>query len=131
MAGGTGGSGMQAEPEGDREGVRNVVAWEQVVAEAVPCDHIVQLYQEQDFMSYAVGRFALAGLAKGEGVILVSTDPHWTAIRPRLEAEGVDVRSAQTRGQLTVVDANELLPRFMKGDPKSTRLNSSHQIISY
>ena len=106
---------MQAEPEGDRGGVRNSAPWEQVVADAVPCDHIVQLYQEQDFMSYAVGRFAGAGLAKGEGVILVSTDPHWTAIRPRLEAEGVDVRSAQARGQLTVVDANDLLPRFMKG----------------
>ena len=106
---------MQRELEHDPDVVRKSAPWEQVVADAVPCDHIVQLYQDQDFMSYAVGRFAGAGLAKGEGVILVSTDPHWTAIRPRLEAEGVDVRSAQSRGQLTVVDADELLPRFMRG----------------
>ena len=109
----TGGNCVQRKLEHD--GVRKSAPWEQVVADAVPCDHIVQLYQDQDFMSYAVGRFAGAGLAKGEGVILVSTDPHWTAIRPRLEAEGVDVRSAQARGQLMVVDADELLPRFMRG----------------
>jgi hypothetical protein len=44
----------------------------------------------------------------------VPTAAHWEAFRPRLEAEGVDVKAAQGRGQLTVVDADELLPRFMK-----------------
>ena len=39
---------------------------------------------------------------------------HWNAFRPRLEAEGVDVRAAQNRGQLTVVDADQFLPRFMR-----------------
>ncbi len=41
------------------------------------------------------------------------TVAHWNAFRPRLEAEGVDVNAAQARGQLTVVDADETLPRFM------------------
>jgi hypothetical protein len=31
-----------------------------------------------------------------------------------LEAEGVDIQAVQDRGQLTVVDADELLPRFMR-----------------
>jgi hypothetical protein len=44
----------------------------------------------------------------------VPTAAHWEAFRPRLEAEGVDVRAAQSSGQLTVVGADELLPRFMK-----------------
>ena len=88
--------------------------WLHVVTEASPCDHIVQLYQDQDFLNRAVCRFAGAALSSGEGVILVPTLTHWNAIRPRLEAEGVDVEAAQTRGQLTVVDADELLPRFMR-----------------
>jgi hypothetical protein len=88
--------------------------WHRVVTEAAPCDHIVQLYQDQDFLNRAVCRFAGAALSSGEGVILVPTLTHWNAIRPRLEAEGVDVEAAQTRGQLTVVDADELLPRFMR-----------------
>ena len=89
--------------------------WDQLVADAAPCDHIVQLYQDQDFLNRAVCRFARAGLANGEGVILVSTLPHWNGFGARLEAEGVDVEAAQERGQLMVVDADELLPRFMRG----------------
>jgi len=74
----------------------------------------VQLYQDEDFLNRAVCRFAGAALANGEGVILVPTLTHWESFRPRLEAEGVDVKAAQERGQLTVVDAEELLPQFMR-----------------
>ncbi|HEY6158825.1 MAG TPA: MEDS domain-containing protein [Gemmatimonadales bacterium] len=88
--------------------------WARVVADAAPRDHIVQLYQDQDFLNRAVCRFAGAALANGEGLILVPTLTHWNAIRPRLEAEGVDVKAARERGQLTVVDADEFLPRFMR-----------------
>jgi MEDS: MEthanogen/methylotroph, DcmR Sensory domain len=66
------------------------------------------------FLNRAVCRFAGVALSNEEGIILVPTLPHWNAIRPRLEAEGVDVEAARKRGQLTVVDADELLPRFMK-----------------
>jgi hypothetical protein len=85
-----------------------------MLADATSRDHIVQLYQDQDFLNRAVCRFAGAALASGEGIILVPTLAHWNAIRPRLEAEGVNVQAARERGQLTVVDADELLPRFMR-----------------
>ena len=98
-------------PELDRQVYET---WDRVVVNAVPCHHIVQLYQDQDFLHRAVCRFAHAGFAKGEGVILVSTLPHWNSIGARLEAEGVDVEAARKRGQLTVVDADELLPIFMR-----------------
>jgi hypothetical protein len=88
--------------------------WDPVLAHAGPTEHIVQLYQDEDFLNRAVCRFAGAALATGEGVILVPTPAHWKAFRPRLEAEGVDVKAAQERGQLTVVDGEELLPRFMR-----------------
>jgi hypothetical protein len=88
--------------------------WDGVLAHAAPRDHIVQLYQDQAFLNRAVCRFAAAALANGEGLILVPTLAHWNAFRPRLEAEGVNVADAQSRGQLTVVDADEFLPRFMQ-----------------
>jgi hypothetical protein len=88
--------------------------WAGLLAAAGPKDHIVQLYQDQQFLNRAVCRFAAGAIANGEGVILVPTAAHWEAFRPRLEAEGVDVKAAQGSGQLTVVDADELLPRFMK-----------------
>jgi hypothetical protein len=84
------------------------------LANAGPRDHIVQLYQDQQFLNRAVCRFAASALANGEGVILVPTAAHWDGLRPRLEAEGVDVNASQQRGQLTVVDADDLLPEFMR-----------------
>src|SRR4051794_883300 len=87
--------------------------WDGLLAGAAPSDHVVQLYQDQEFLNRAVCRFAGAALAAGEGVILVPTLEHWDAFRPRLVAEGVDVEAAQDRGQLTIVDADKLLPRFM------------------
>ena len=103
-------------PELDRQvdSKRQHEAWDGLLADAAPCDHIVQLYQDQDFLNRAVCRFAGAAVANGEGIILVPTLIHWNAIRPRLEAEGVNVEAAQQRGQLTVVDADEFLPRFMQ-----------------
>lgn len=88
--------------------------WYELLADAGPCDHMVQLYQDQDFLNRAVCRFAAAALANGEGIILVPTAEHWNAFHGRLASEGVDVKAAQERGQLTVVDADQLLPRFMR-----------------
>jgi hypothetical protein len=88
--------------------------WGGLLTTAAPRDHIVQLYQDQQFLNRAVCRFAASAIANGEGVILVPTAAHWDAFRPRLEAEGVDTKAAQDAGQLTVVDADELLPNFMR-----------------
>ena len=94
--------------------------WSGLLAGAAPRDHIVQLYQDQQFLNRAVCRFAAAAIGNGEGVILVPTIAHWDAFRPRLESEGVDVRAAQKRGQLTIVDADDLLPTFLRdGMPDS------------
>lgn len=94
--------------------------WFGLLGSAAPRDHIVQLYQDQQFLNRAVCRFAAAAITNGEGVILVPTVAHWDAFRPRLESEGVDVKAAEKRGQLTIVDADNLLPTFMRdGMPDS------------
>jgi hypothetical protein len=88
--------------------------WDRIVRDPASTDHIVQLYQDEEFLNRAVCRFAGAAITNGEGLILVPTLSHWHGMRPRLEAEGVDVEAARKRGQLTVVDADEFLPRFMR-----------------
>ncbi len=87
--------------------------WCGLLTGAAPRDHIVQLYQDEQFLNRAVCRFAAAAIANGEGIILVPTIAHWDAFRPRLESEGVDVKAAEKRGQLTIVDADNLLPTIM------------------
>src|SRR4051812_7543277 len=87
-----------------RRGIENIASqdfldpgepWGGLLASAGPRDHIVQLYQDQEFLNRAVCRFAAGAIANGEGIILVPTAAHWEAFRPRLEAEGVDVNAAQ------------------------------------
>jgi hypothetical protein len=110
-------NGDLSHEDGDSDGHDD---WNRLLADAGPRDHVVQLYQDQDFLNRAVCRFAAAALANGEGVILVPTVEHWNGFRPRLIAEGIDVEAAQKRGQLTIVDADETLPRFMhNGMPDS------------
>jgi hypothetical protein len=87
--------------------------WDGVLADATAPDHIVQLYQDQDFLGRAVCRFGGAALANGESFILLCTLPHWNEWRLRFEAQGVDVEAASKRGQMTVMDAEDLLSRFM------------------
>ena len=100
----------------DGDASREHHEWDRLLTNAAPRDHVVQLYQDQDFLNRAVCRFAAAALANGEGLILVPTVTHWNAFRPRLIAEGVDVEAAQKRGQLTIVDADQTLPRFMRNE---------------
>src|SRR4051812_14652808 len=75
-------------------GVGQCEPWQNLLADAGPRDHIVQLYQDQEFLNRAVCRFAAGALANGEAVILVPTLAHWDAFCPRLEAAGVDVKTA-------------------------------------
>ncbi len=103
-----------AQPAVEAAGVNRHEPWAGLLASAGPRDHIVQLYQDQEFLNRAVCRFAAAALANGEGVILVPTAAHWQAFRPRLEAAGVNITAAQECGQLTVIDADQLLPQFMR-----------------
>ena len=62
-------------------------SWDQVVADAAPGDHIVQLYQDQEFLNCAVCRYVGDGIANGEGIVLFPTLPTGTpsahASRPR------------------------------------------------
>ena len=105
--------------------------WDRLLADATPPNHIVQLYQDQDFLGRAVCRFGVAALANKESFVLLSTLPHWNTWRSRFEAEGVDVAAACQRGQMTVLDAEEMLTRFMRdGMPHApTFLGSVVEVI--
>src|SRR3954462_5634511 len=80
----------------------------------VPEKYVVQLYQVQGFLNRAVCRFAGAALANGEGIMLVPTAEHWNAFRPRLEAEGVNVKGPQESAQLSIVEPAVFLRRCMQ-----------------
>ena len=101
-------------------------AWQRVLDEAAPGQHVAQLYTDIDFLARAVARFAATGLRNGEGVIAVATRQHWRAIRRRLEQDGFDLDTLQDREQLIVLDAADTLAGFMMdGMPDRTRFRTA------
>lgn len=90
--------------------------WQQLLAEPGEDGHIVQLYQDDDFYGEAISHFAAEGLVRGESIILVATQPHWQNISARLRGKGFDTEQLFRHGQLTLLDADATLPRFMRGN---------------
>jgi len=87
--------------------------WQSLLRTPQPCDHVIQLYTDDDFFARAVAEFLETGFAGGAGAVVVATAPHATAIATRLVAAGFDVAAARERGQLVVADAHGTLAQFM------------------
>lgn len=91
-------------------------SWRKLLADPGKDGHIVQLYQDEDFYGEAVSHFAAEGLVRGESIILVATAPHWENISRRLHGKGFDTEELFRQGQLTLLDADDTLPKFMVGN---------------
>ncbi len=89
--------------------------WKELLANPGADGHIVQLYQDDNFYGEAVSHFAAEGLVRDESIILVATQPHWENISRRLASKGLNLDDRFNQGQLTVLDADATLPRFMAG----------------
>jgi hypothetical protein len=86
-------------------------SWEALLQSPCAGDHIVQLYADEAFFTRAVSGFIGAGLAAGEGAVVIATRPHVDALVVRLAA-AVDVAGAVALQQLVVADADATLARL-------------------
>jgi hypothetical protein len=105
-----------------RARAKAATSWRKLLAEPGEDGHIVQLYQDEDFYGEAISHFAAEGIARGESIILVATKPHWQNISHRLEGKGLDLAGLFRRGQLTLLDADDTLPKFMAGNDPDGRI---------
>jgi signal transduction histidine kinase len=87
-----------------------------VLARPAQANHIVQFYEDEDFLCDAVAQFLAAGLKAGEPVCVVAGASHRDEIAARLARRGLFVEEARARGQLIWLDARETLSKFMVGD---------------
>jgi signal transduction histidine kinase len=84
--------------------------------------HFAQFYETDHFLLHALGDFIGTGLRAGEAAIVVATPEHRASLAEQLQVAGLDVRTAQESGQYFVLDAAELLTRFMvDGMPEPDR----------
>ena len=81
--------------------------------ELAPCDHCVQIYEDDQGFLDALEHFVAGGIRQGDAIILIATPPHLAALAERLQRNGFDTLAAEERGQYIAVDARATLDRFM------------------
>lgn len=92
--------------------------------EVAPCEHLVQIYSDEDvFLDSLVG-FVAGGIDANDAVIVIATPEHRELLAQRLSALGIDVPAARTAGTYVPLDAEETLAQFMvDGWPDDDRFN--------
>ncbi len=86
--------------------------------EIAPCEHMVQIYGDDDVFLDALEGFVAGGLHKGDAVVIIATASHRIALERRLLAQGVDLLGVRAHEQYIALDVEETLAKFMvKGWP--------------
>ena len=81
--------------------------------EIAPCEHLLQIYDNDAVLIDAVSGFVAGGLAAGEAVVVIATPGHLHELEDRLEASGLDLSAALLNDQYMPLDAQQTLNRFM------------------
>jgi len=79
-----------------------------------PCDHVVQIYENDEEFLDGLGTFVIDGFKKGESVIIIATKSHAKALEKRLA--GYDLPALITQDKYITRDAEETLAKFMVND---------------
>jgi hypothetical protein len=84
------------------------------VAKARPHAHFVQFYKaDEPSLNRNVASFLWDGLLRGDGLVAIATPQRRESLSSHLARLGADVTLARREGQLAMLDAQEVLDRFM------------------
>jgi hypothetical protein len=81
--------------------------------EIAPCDHVLQIYEDdKEFIDILEG-FVTNGFTAGESVVIIATPEHIKSLNQRLRNRGYDLFSLTLQDQYIHLDAEETLAQFM------------------
>ncbi len=84
--------------------------------EIAPCEHVVQIYEnDENFLELLTG-FVSGGVNAGECSVVIATAAHLEALQERLAASGYTVPSLISQNQYVPLDAEKTLSKFMIND---------------
>lgn len=94
-------------------GKENIISPDIFWAEISPCEHIVQLYENEDAFLTPLTIFCMGGIQRGEGVIIVATRGHIASLESQLAIESAAFSEAKSNGQYLALEAEDILASFM------------------
>jgi len=128
----TGASGYVVKSDAAKDllpAIRDVVKGKQFVSASL-LPHGLELVRRHEAVFYpddpslldALTRFVEAALNAGHAVIVIATESHRESLRPRLQAQGLDISAAIEQGRYIALDAAEALTKVMlNGMPDPVR----------
>ncbi|MEO7307441.1 MAG: MEDS domain-containing protein [Ferruginibacter sp.] len=81
--------------------------------ELAPCDHVVQIYENDKIFLDSLEGFIGSGLLAGDAVIIIATAEHLLAIEKRLQKQGFNMSLLTASNQYIGLEASEMLSKFM------------------
>ena len=81
--------------------------------EIAPCDHVVQIYENDSIFLDALTGFVGGGINAGDAVIVIATETHLLALHKRLRSYGLYVDSLIAEDLYIPLNAEETLSKFM------------------
>ena len=103
---------MERAADNKREKTRTEIFW----GEIAPCDHILQIYEDDDAFIGTLLGFVASGLNSGDSVIVIATTEHLRALNERLRSAGFDLFSLTLKDQYIPLNTEETLSQFMIND---------------
>ena len=92
-----------------------------------PCDHVVQIYENEQNFIHVLAQFVISGLEDGDGVIVIATSDHLLALNALFNESGINT-DRLTDTQYFPLVAEKVLEKFMvNGWPNEKLFN---EIIS-
>lgn len=84
--------------------------------EIAPCDHVVQIYENDAVFLDALAGFVGGGIKGGECVVVIATARHIQALNDRLTSYSIGVDTLTDDDRYIPLDAEEMLKKFMIND---------------
>lgn len=81
--------------------------------EIAPCDHILQIYENDLQFINTLQGFVSSGFESGESVVIIATTEHLKALNQNLRNQGYDLFSLILQDQYIPLSAEETLAQFM------------------
>lgn len=81
--------------------------------EIAPCDHILQIYENDGEFLETLEGFVADGFRAGDSVIIIATNQHLFALNEKLRNRGFDLFSLTLQDQYIPLSADETLSQFM------------------
>lgn len=82
-------------------------------AEIPPCEHLIQIYENDEVFINSLVSFATAGIAAGEVTIIIATGGHIQVLEERMMKKGIDITAAKKSDLYIPLDAGETIKTFM------------------